>query len=555
MGKTNKLNLKAKLALSLLGAVLLAALLFTLLLLRGHTLIGGWAVDRNETVLDCRDLTLHSTLGLRRLYAPEELDLRGSELRLRSVQRLRQRFPDCRIRWDVPIGGERFDSDSLAVELTGLERADLAAFSFFPALQRIDARGLDDYALLQELSEQEEGREVIWDIALGQERCRRDEERLYLLERDADYAELRERLQYFPALRHVHIAGRPLSREEQQSLMELYGDIYFHWDVNAVLDLYFPSDATEISLAGCSGFTLEELADALRFFPELQLIDLSRCGFDNGELLAFREALPGIAVRWNLKLFGVEVHTTDREIDISGCAIDSLQQVEDALVYFSQLEKVLMMECGFSNEEMDALDKRYEDIRFVWTVHFGAFFLRTDATTFIATTFPYGYSFLTNDELQALRYCRDLVALDLGHMEYSDTSFLTELTKLRWLIMADTRITDISVLANMKDLYYLELFQTNITDISPLLECKNLRHLNLSFCNLYNGHLLGEMTWLERLWIPGTGLGPGGYEAVWNLPDTVKVEMWGSGSTGGTWRTDAAYYEMRDVFGAHYMPG
>ena len=90
MGKTNKLNLKAKLALSLLGAVLLAALLFTLLLLREHTLIGGWAVDRNETVLDCRDLSLHSTLGLRRLYAPEELDLRGSELRLRSVQRMRQ---------------------------------------------------------------------------------------------------------------------------------------------------------------------------------------------------------------------------------------------------------------------------------------------------------------------------------------------------------------------------------------------------------------------------------------------------------------------------------
>jgi len=550
----DKRSILLRLALLLAGAVLLAALIFSVLLFRNHTLVGGWAVDRNETVLDCRDLTLRSTLGLQRLRSPEELDLRGSKLSLRSVQRLQKRFPHCRIRWDVPIGGERFDSDSLAIELSALEKGDLAAFAFFPALQRIDACGVDDYALLTELTAQEAGREVIWDIAFGQERCRRDEESIYLTERDVSFDELAERLGYFEKLRHVHIAGRNLTTGEQLSLREAYPHICFHWEVNAVQDVYAPSDAKELSLAGRSGFTLEELRTRLPLFTQLELIDLSDCGFADEELLAFRETLPGIDVRWTIKLFGVTLGTTDREIDISGCAIESLQQVEDALFYFPHLEKVLMMECGFSDEEMDALDKRYEDIRFVWAVHFGAFFLRTDATAFIATTFPYGYSFLTNEELQALRYCRDLEALDLGHMEYSDTSFLSELTKLRWLIMADTRITDISVLANMKDLYYLELFQTNITDISPLLECKNLRHLNLSYCYLQNGHLLGQMPWLERLWVPGAGLGPGGYEAVAALPDT-KVEMWCEGSTGGTWRTDAAYYEMRDVFGAHYMPG
>lgn len=554
MSTKTRLNLKARLALGLLGAVLLAALIFTALLLKDHTLIGGWAVSRDETTLDCRDLTLHSTLGLLRLRQPLELDLRGSELRLNAVERLQKRFPDCAIRWDVPVGGGRFDSEALAVELQSLDRADLAAFEFFPVLQRIDARGIDDYALLTALTQQEAQREVIWDIALGQERCRRDETELHLLKADAHYDELMDRLCFFTDLRRVHIAGRGLDTGEQLALLAAYPELDFVWEVNAAADVYASSDVRELSLAGCSGFTLEELHTKLPLFPKLELIDLSDCGFSDEELLAFREALPGIDVRWTFKLFGVTVGTTDREIDISGCAIESLQQVEDALFYFPHLEKVLMMECGFSNEEMDALDKRYEDIRFVWTVHFGAFFLRTDATAFIATTFPYGYSFLTNDELQNLRYCRDLEALDLGHMEYSDTSFLSELTKLRWLIMADTRITDISVLAKMKDLYYLELFQTNISDISPLLECKNLRHLNLAYCNLQNGHLLGQMPWLERLWVPGTGLGPGGYEAVWSLPNT-RVEMWCGGSTGGTWRTDAAYYEMRDVFGAHYMPG
>ena len=144
----DKRSIFLKLALLLAGAVLLAALIFTLLLMKNHTLVGGWAVSRDEAVLDCRDLTLRSTAGLMRLRNPEALDLRGSALSLRSVQRLQKRFPDCRIRWDVPVGGIRHDSDSLAIELTDLDRDDLAAFDFFPALQRIDARGMDDYPLL-----------------------------------------------------------------------------------------------------------------------------------------------------------------------------------------------------------------------------------------------------------------------------------------------------------------------------------------------------------------------------------------------------------------------
>jgi len=115
MSTGRKRDLKAGLALGLLGSVLLAVLLFSLLLFHDHTLVGGWAVDRDETVLDCRDLPLHSTMGLRRLRDPQQLDLRGSHLRLKPMQRLRERFPDCAIRWDVPIGGARYDRAALAV--------------------------------------------------------------------------------------------------------------------------------------------------------------------------------------------------------------------------------------------------------------------------------------------------------------------------------------------------------------------------------------------------------------------------------------------------------
>ena len=47
---------------------------------------------------------------------------------------------------------------------------------------------------------------------------------------------------------------------------------------------------------------------------------------------------------------------------------------------FSRLEKVVMCNCGVSNEDMDALNKKYEDVRFVWSVRFSIWTLRTDAT-------------------------------------------------------------------------------------------------------------------------------------------------------------------------------
>ena len=210
---------------------------------------------------------------------------------------------------------------------------------------------------------------------------------------------------------------------------------------------------------------------------------------------------------------------------------------------------------------MDALDLRHEDIRFVWTVYFSIYGLRTDATYFCISDVPqlnYLAPELTDEELYPLRYCRDLVALDIGHMPIRDLSFLYNMPHLKYLLIVGGFFKDITPIGSLKELEYLEMFQTTPKDISPLLNCKNLRHLNMCYCFGFDPSPLKEMTWLKRLWYAGAVLKePLRSELPKDLPDTVCYFPYfdPDGSTGGGWREDEAYYEMRDVFGMYYQPG
>ena len=118
------------------------------------------------------------------------------------------------------------------------------------------------------------------------------------------------------------------------------------------------------------------------------------------------------------------------------------------------------------------------------------------------------------------------------------------------------RFRDITPIGSLQELKYLEIFQTNPADISPLLNCKKLEQLNMCYCFGFDISPLKEMKQLKRLWY--AGLGPyRGAELIEALPDTQVYCPISDpdGSTGGGWREDEAYYEMRDVFAMYYQPG
>ena len=158
---------------------------------------------------------------------------------------------------------------------------------------------------------------------------------------------------------------------------------------------------------------------------------------------------------------------------------------------------------------------------------------------------------------RGLYYLRSIRSLDLGHCHLSAVPFVANMPHLRHLILADDLVYDISPLENLKELEWLELFNTAVQDPTPLLGCTALRDLNVCYISTPPDALfetLSQMTWLRRLWCTGTYMSDAQVKALREaLPNT---EVWcspGDESTGGTWRYDEDYYDMRDAFHMYYM--
>lgn len=301
----------------------------------------------------------------------------------------------------------------------------------------------------------------------------------------------------------------------------------------------------------------DELKRMLPHFPKLRYLTLTGTQTDIEPLLELTETFPQIEISWDMDLWGITVNSLASEIDISGAPVDDLAKLEDIMVRLPNVERVIMSDCGISNEDMDALNRRHEDIRFIWTVQVSYWFrLRTDVTRFIPVKRGY---LLNDDQLYNLRYCTDMVALDLGHNKITNIDFVAYMPHLRYLIFADTRVSDLTPLSNLKELVYLELFMTSPQDYSPLLGCTALEDLNLCYTRAPGDvDVIAQMTWLKRLWWKHNQWHTVNYADQERLrealPNTVMDFNKGS-STGNGWRQGYLYYEMRDYFGMWYMTG
>ena len=373
--------------------------------------------------------------------------------------------------------------------------------------------------------------------------------------------ELAEMLSQLPALERLALPDGRYTPAEQMALRERFPAVEFLWPVE-VCGKRFASDAEELSFAGREDLTkasLKEIERCAALFPVLKSVDLTGCGLDIRLLTDLDRALGERAhVRWSFDLYGVTVSSLDTEIDLSDHRIkDGAAALEEAIGYMPALERVVMCRCGLTDEEMDALNRRYDDIRFVWMVYVQYNALRTDSDYYT----PFKASGIEQTDhpagLRAFRYCTDLVALDLGHSKISDISYIANMPHLKYLILAECYTLDLSLVGELKELKWLELFQSTTRDLSPLLGCTALEDLNICYITAPRDNLfetLRQMTWLKRLWCSGTTMTRQQIEQLREaLPDT---EIWcknGDESTGGTWRYAESYYEMRDAFHMYYM--
>ena len=175
--------------------------------------------------------------------------------------------------------------------------------------------------------------------------------------------------------------------------------------------------------------------------------------------------------------------------------------------------------------------------------------MRTDDEAFSVMISSYNYQRMTSADIEVLKYCTNLKALDLGHQAISDLSVIGQLTELRVLILADNRIRDISPLANLKNLEYVELFVNDIKDVSPLAECKNLVDLNLGWNWRVNDlSSLYSLEKLERLWLPTTDIDREQEKELATVFPNVQMVFDDKDSVSSGWRTHERYFIMRAMF-------
>ena len=354
-----------------------------------------------------------------------------------------------------------------------------------------------------------------------------------------------------------------LTPDEQRELLAAYPETGFRWPV-AVGDQILSCGVTELTFAGENPVELSALEDVLDLLPALRTLDFTGSAVSGEERLAFMDRHPELDAGWTVDLLGTSYPWTAQALDFSGVSFsqEDFSALEEAIGELPLLEQVDMCDTGVPYTALDELNQKYDNVRVIWRVRFGKdnyYSLRTDATYFRPSEFGEAPPAVTDQDTQILRYCTDMIALDLGHQYFTELSWLEGMTHLTYLIVAECPVKDLTPVSSLKELVYLEIFNSAVTDLAPLKECPSLKALNCCYIKTsgdkaYNA--LKQMPQLEYLWYCGNHMTTAQLNSLKSLnPNLVTFTIRGGESSGGQWRYMQYYYAMRDALGnAWYMP-
>lgn len=277
----------------------------------------------------------------------------------------------------------------------------------------------------------------------------------------------------------------------------------------------------------------------------------------------------GMAAAKKVTFGAVTVSADAVKVNLGKQKVTSLTELYKFLDQLPQLQKFDMYQTNMTKAWAEKLTKRYPQVEFGWTFRIPCsnkptHVIRTDATAF--STLHNNQSKLhTTEELEVLKYCRHLKAVDIGHNAVTSLKFLESLPELRVLIIGRNQVTDLTPLKKCTKLEYLEAFSNQIESIKPLLSCTHLMDLNVPNNRIKDPQLFAKMKSLKRLWA---------YNYAWrdmsrsyvpssiktlvkkNLPKcTVNWTQAGVQNGKGTWRDHAHYDVIAEMFqSGKYIP-
>ena len=512
----------------------------------------GWVLVRN-----------HMVEG--KLYPKDAavLDLREEEIDIPLYQKLTEKMPQAQILWNVPFQGGTLPHDAAEVTVQKLSQEDLQSLVLLKNLKTVHAEKCTDYEALTLLRQRRPDLDVCYEVVFGQDRYRWDVETLLL--NNVAEAEI-PLLKYLPNLKTVAITAKdyPMSTVAmiKGAAHEMGLDFGIQMGGNIVLD-------TEKSLT-VTGITDEEvrLIPILSNLEQVRLIDPKASAIKMEYIRSGYTEDAKMDFSWSVEIGGQTFDDTVTEVDLSMVEITDLAEVEQKLNCLPNLETVIFGLCGIDNPEWENSrskltaspvknedlaayrDRVREKYKVIWTVRLGpSIALRTDADNFMPNHFGVGQ--LPDDYAYNLRYCEEMVCLDVGHMTLTDISFVEYMPNLKYLILAWTEVQYIEPIRSCKNLVFLELDHSCIRDLSPLVDCTALEDLNLgmTYCSI---DPILEMTWLKNVYMILRG---GGGLVGQAIPDARVITSADpdAATVGYGWRRLPNYYAMRDCLHAPYM--
>lgn len=520
------------------------------------------------------------------------LDLRFADVTTADYDKLRKKAPNSEILWRIPFQGKTYDQDTDVLYVTSLTDEDVATLDYFTRLKTVEAQECTDYPQLAALTARRPEVTVEYTVTIDGRAYPQDTAVVSISGITEEEINL---LTYLPELTAVTAVGCR-TPEQMTRLRDFCQEKGLSFALRFGTKTY-PDTVQELDVTGVTDGELE----LLQLLPELKTLHLKNPEADPETVAQLRSTYPKADISWEVEIAGVSFPDDTKEVDLSAVLESSaaqtaaataagsqtaagaqtttktqtttgtatgtqstketqstapavtlnLEDLEKKMSYLSDAKQVFLGKCGLDNEKLAALRERVRDsYKLVWTVQLGKkLTARTDDTTFMPVR-EHVYYFLDEDAYN-LRYCEDMLCVDVGHMGLTNIDFVKGMPHLQILILAHNgQLQDISPISSCKELIFLELDWSAVKDFTPLVGCTSLEDLNIGL-TYPSVEPLMQMTWLKNLWMVDRG---GAYQLSQALPDT-KIVASADATVGAGWRNLPNYYKMRDMLGMEYMRG
>lgn len=427
----------------------------------------------------------------------DTLDLRQESISIEHYDQLHALLPDCTILWNVPFQSGTMPSDCTELTIDALSDEDIERLAtYFSNLKTVDAKGCNDYAMLEKLQTRLPDLDVIYTVSLGSKAFAPDSTELSLAPEDYDLDTLTANLPYLPRLTSVVLCRTELTLEQVEALRGDFPNITFRYQVE-LLDEIYEEDTTELDLSNLTSEQVAEAVQKITMLPALEKITLTdaegNSHLPKEDVKTLQQAAPNAVIDYSFDFFGTRLSTAEEEVHIKNVRIgdEGESEVRAALDLLANCKRFVLENCQISNEVMAKLRDDYRDrTKVVWRVAIGSGGTSmSDAQIFRSTYY------LVDSNCENLKYLEDVRFMDIGHNEWlKDSSFIAGMKSLEYVIISGSMISDLKPFANCKNLKVLEAaFCEYIQSAEGLEACENLQMVNLS-----NTHVV-DLSPLDKL--------------------------------------------------------